>query len=295
MSVRARFIRRAVFFSGLVFASPASAELIVQIDKTSQRMHVSRDGEALHSWAVSTGRSGHDTPSGQWKTFRMEKDHYSKEWDDAPMPNSIFFTKTGHAIHGSYDVKKLGSPASAGCVRLAPPNAEILWNLVKEEGLNNVKVVIGGQAPPRAAPDVVARRNPPQQQQPQQQPADDGVIVRDQYGRVLTQPSQSGNRLDTRPDQAYGPRYYRDEYGYVRPLYGTQQPYQQQQQQYAQPQYQQPQYAQPQYQQPQYQPRTVQPQQPYQQQYGQQYQQPQYVQPGYGQRYYQRGYGYQYD
>jgi hypothetical protein len=31
----------------------------------------------------------------------MEKDHFSREWDDAPMPNSIFFTRQGHAVHGT--------------------------------------------------------------------------------------------------------------------------------------------------------------------------------------------------
>ena len=58
----------------------------------------------------------------------MERDHYSKEWDDAPMPHSIFFTTRGHAIHGSFDTKRLGSPASHGCVRLAPANAKRLFS-----------------------------------------------------------------------------------------------------------------------------------------------------------------------
>jgi lipoprotein-anchoring transpeptidase ErfK/SrfK len=65
----------------------------------------------------------------------MEADHYSKEWDDAPMPHSIFFTKIGHAIHGSYDTKKLGMPASRGCVRISPAHAATLFALVKQDGL----------------------------------------------------------------------------------------------------------------------------------------------------------------
>jgi lipoprotein-anchoring transpeptidase ErfK/SrfK len=65
----------------------------------------------------------------------MEKEHYSKEWDDAPMPYSIFFTDAGHAIHGSHAVSRLGRPASHGCVRLAPANARTLFDLVKAEGL----------------------------------------------------------------------------------------------------------------------------------------------------------------
>jgi hypothetical protein len=74
----------------------------------------------------------------------MEEDHYSKEWDEAPMPHSIFFTKIGHAIHGSYDVKRLGTPASHGCVRLSPAHAATLFAMVKRDGVTNTKVVLTG-------------------------------------------------------------------------------------------------------------------------------------------------------
>ena len=60
------------------------------------------------------------------------------------MPHSVFFTKQGHAIHGSYEVKRLGSPASYGCVRLALKNAAKLFAMVKEEGLPNTEVVLTG-------------------------------------------------------------------------------------------------------------------------------------------------------
>ena len=79
----------------------------------------------------------------------MERDHFSREWDDAPMPYSIFFTQEGHAIHGSYDVKHLGRPASHGCVRLAKANAAVLFALVKEQGVKATKVVLVGDIPER--------------------------------------------------------------------------------------------------------------------------------------------------
>jgi 4-aminobutyrate aminotransferase-like enzyme len=63
---------------------------------------------------------------------------------DAPMPHSIFFTKIGHAIHGSYDTKKLGMPASHGCVRISPAHAATLFALVKQDGLVKTKVVLTG-------------------------------------------------------------------------------------------------------------------------------------------------------
>ena len=125
-------------------ATAARAKVLVTINKSTQRMIVSADGEPLYNWAVSTGRAGRDTPSGEYRAFRLEKDHYSKEWDDAPMPHSIFFTRVGHAIHGSYETGKIGSPASAGCVRLAPENAETLFALVEEQGVLNTAVEVIG-------------------------------------------------------------------------------------------------------------------------------------------------------
>ena len=64
-------------------------------------MTVAVDGVERYHWPVSTGIPSHETPNGSFRTFRMEEDHYSKEFDDAPMPHSIFFTKIGHAIHGT--------------------------------------------------------------------------------------------------------------------------------------------------------------------------------------------------
>lgn len=134
-------------FAALV--QPAQASLLIAIDKSSQRMAVIVNGRATHSWPVSTGRAGYATPSGEFRPFRLEMEHYSKEWDDAPMPHSIFFTPRGHAIHGSYDIRRLGGAASHGCVRLAPANAARLFALVRQEGLGNTRIVLQGRAQTR--------------------------------------------------------------------------------------------------------------------------------------------------
>src|SRR5207237_9995100 len=115
----------------------APAAVFVQINKSAQQMTVSVDGEQRYVWPVSTGRQGYDTPSGSFRAFRMEADHFSKEWDDAPMPHSIFFTKSGHAIHGYLDTRNIGVPASHGCVRLHQSNAAQLYALVAKEGVLN--------------------------------------------------------------------------------------------------------------------------------------------------------------
>ena len=124
--------------------SPALADIQITVDKAAQTLTVARDGEVLHKWPVSTGRVGRFTPAGSYQAFRMEKDHYSREFDDAPMPHSIFFTKRGHAIHGSFETRKLGRPASGGCVRLAPENAKVLFDLVQKEGVLKTKVTVAG-------------------------------------------------------------------------------------------------------------------------------------------------------
>ena len=146
-------------------ALPASARLLIEIDKSGQRMIVSQDGVRIHVWPVSTGLRRYDTPSGAYTPFRMEKDHFSREWDDAPMPHSIFFTAKGHAIHGTDHVHNLGRPASHGCVRLARQNAATLFNLVRQEGMANVRVVLSGQVPAANDP-AVARRAPGYRDQP---------------------------------------------------------------------------------------------------------------------------------
>ncbi|MEL6064411.1 MULTISPECIES: L,D-transpeptidase [unclassified Methylobacterium] len=138
--------------SGLLLwaAVPASADVLINVDKSTQRMEVTVDGQPRYSWPVSTGVESYDTPSGSYRPFRMERTHFSKEWDDAPMPFAMFFTNQGHAIHGTNHVRNLGRAASHGCVRLSVRNAATLFNLVKAEGMGRTRVVIEGADMPVA-------------------------------------------------------------------------------------------------------------------------------------------------
>jgi hypothetical protein len=194
--------------AGALGSSAAQAAVLVTIDKSSQLMTVELDGRPLYRWPVSTGKAGYDTPNGKFKAFRMERDHYSKEWDDAPMPHSIFFTQKGHAIHGSLDVKRIGTPASHGCVRLAPVNAKTLFELVEKEGVLTTTVVLTGVAPSRA-PAVARRRAVPQEIEPQ--------VARPQYVDPYGRPVYA---------EPYGNPYYAQQYRdpYGRP-YVVQRPY----------------------------------------------------------------------
>jgi len=147
MGLRYRDVLSLAALLGALTAVPAQAGLLITIDKSTQHMIVAKDDMPLYDWPVSTGQRGYDTPAGLYQPFRMEADHFSREWDDAPMPHSIFFTQIGHAIHGSFDVKRLGRPASHGCVRLAPEHAAILFKLVRAEKMANTRVVLTGSIP----------------------------------------------------------------------------------------------------------------------------------------------------
>ncbi len=197
-------------------ATLARANIVVTIDKTTQQMSVAVDGSQRYVWPVSTGRRGYDTPNGTFKINRMDADHLSQEWDNAPMPHSMFFDMKGHAIHGFFDVKHLGLAVSHGCVRLSPAHASTLWDLVKAEGMRDTTVVVSGHTPAGQGP-AVARRSVPVEE-------------------TAAQPMQIAPDYDQR--STYGQQYY---YRQAQPYYGQPQPY------YGQPGYLPPQPPPPQY------------------------------------------------
>jgi lipoprotein-anchoring transpeptidase ErfK/SrfK len=140
--VRLAFASVAVFaiLAGLVL-TPARADVVVRIDKSSQRMAVSVDGAMRYSWPVSTGRRGYGTPSGVFHPQMMARRWFSRKYYNSPMPHAIFFHR-GYAIHGTYDLARLGGTASHGCVRLHPSNAAALFALVERRGRGNTRIVV---------------------------------------------------------------------------------------------------------------------------------------------------------
>ncbi|HTN96752.1 MAG TPA: L,D-transpeptidase, partial [Nordella sp.] len=108
----------AGLLSIFAMASTAQATVSVRIDISSQTMSVSVNGWPYASWRVSTGRSGYWTPRGSFRPYLLKRMHYSRKYDNSPMPHSIFF-RGGYAIHGTGYVRALGRPASHGCIRLA--------------------------------------------------------------------------------------------------------------------------------------------------------------------------------
>ena len=167
--MRSLFVALAglTLFAGSLFTSGAAqAKIAITVNKDTQTMTVAVDGVERYQWPVSTGNPSHETPNGSFRTFRMEADHYSKEFDDAPMPHSIFFTKFGHAIHGTESEGRLGTPVSHGCVRLSRANATTLYDMVQKDGVLNTTVTLTGSSQvalarnPRPRSNAVARRDP---------------------------------------------------------------------------------------------------------------------------------------
>jgi hypothetical protein len=195
----------------MLFAGHAAqANVAITIDKNTQTMTVAVDGVTKYRWPVSTGIPSRETPGGSFRAFRMEEDHYSKEFDDAPMPHSIFFTKIGHAIHGTMSEGRLGTPASHGCVRLSRANASTLYALVEQQGVLNTTVTLTGSAAVALARNprpntAVARRDPNAQP----------------YDR---QYATTGEPVDITPQAAPGQRGYaqeRPDDGYIYPADGS--------------------------------------------------------------------------
>ena len=139
-SGRSLAIMAAIVMSAIT-TMPARADVVVQIDRSAQRMAVRVDGAARYSWPVSTGRSGYGTPSGVFSPQSMHRRYFSRKYYNSPMPNAIFFYY-GFAIHGTNDISRLGGPASHGCVRLHPSHAAALFALVQRNGANNTRIVI---------------------------------------------------------------------------------------------------------------------------------------------------------
>jgi hypothetical protein len=177
----------------------AQAGVVVTVDKTAQRLTVVVDGATRYRWPVSTARWGYRTPNGSYRPQRLARTWFSRKYDMSPMPYSIFFAG-GYAIHGSYEISRLGRPASHGCIRLHPANAATLFALVKEN-VGNTHIIVTGDHPPMV--DVRQRLRP-------LQPGEPAPHVLRPYPDRAPYPGESFEDTFERgqPGPYYGPRYW---------------------------------------------------------------------------------------
>jgi lipoprotein-anchoring transpeptidase ErfK/SrfK len=132
-------MRKIIVMMAMLASMPAFAETNITISKSHQLMQVDSD-YGSYQWRVSTARKGYYTPTGTFHPYSLQLMHYSKKYDNAPMPHSIFFSG-GYAIHATPHVGNLGRPASHGCVRLSPSNAATLYSIVKQDSDTTIRIV----------------------------------------------------------------------------------------------------------------------------------------------------------
>ena len=119
-------------------AAPALAKVGIRVDLGRQRITIVKNDEPPIVWKISSGRPGYETPTGRFIMQRMDADHLSDEYDQAPMPYAIFFSR-GLAIHGTTQ-PGLGRPASHGCVRLSVDHARDLYEWVEQYGAGPIEI-----------------------------------------------------------------------------------------------------------------------------------------------------------
>lgn len=139
--MRKSFLIAALVAVCAAVSVPASAGVTARVSKGSQMMHVYVHGQLRYSWPVSTGRGRYATPSGSFRAKRLERRWYSTKYNNAPMHFAVFYHR-GYAIHATTEVRRLGRPASHGCVRLAPRHAARFFSLVRSHGLARTRITI---------------------------------------------------------------------------------------------------------------------------------------------------------
>lgn len=186
-----------------VAPKPIAVTLNADINLTTQQLTVSSGGKVLHVWPISSGRTGFETPRGTFRPQWAAKMHFSKKYDDAPMPHSVFFNG-GVATHATQATGMLGRPASHGCVRLTPAAAATFYGLVHMHGYQSTRIVVHGS--PKVREDAIATRR--QRDEGRQHVAQRRVVPPGYGGYAYAQPVQ------VRPAYPYG---YAPPYGYPQP------------------------------------------------------------------------------
>jgi hypothetical protein len=93
----------------------AEGPALFVVNLHTQRAVLFRNGVPIGATTISSGKAGNDTPTGVFTILQKNKDHYSKTYNNAPMPNMQRLTWSGIALHAG---KLPGYPASHGCIRL---------------------------------------------------------------------------------------------------------------------------------------------------------------------------------
>lgn len=125
--------------------APEGPTLLI-VNLKTQRALLYRNGVPIAATTISTGRPGHDTPTGIFTILQKQVVHHSSKYDNAPMPFMERLTWSGVALHaGSLP----GYPASHGCIRMPAGFAKLLYGLTS---LGMTVVIADTVEVPRVAP-----------------------------------------------------------------------------------------------------------------------------------------------
>ncbi|WP_010185026.1 L,D-transpeptidase family protein, partial [Sphingomonas sp. PAMC 26605] len=102
-------------WNGAVAVPPAASDVRILVSIADQKLYVYRAARLVAVSTVSTGKPGHDTPTGDFRILQKAVKHSSNQYDDAAMPYMQRITWDGVAIHAGRDP---GYAASHGCVRV---------------------------------------------------------------------------------------------------------------------------------------------------------------------------------
>lgn len=120
--------------------------MLIIVNLATQRATVFRNGVPIAATTVSTGRPGHETPTGIFTVLQKQVDHHSSTYDNAPMPYMERLTWKGVALHAG---NLPGYPASHGCVRMPAGFARLLYG---QTSLGMTVVIADREAPLLVAP-----------------------------------------------------------------------------------------------------------------------------------------------
>jgi len=109
----------------------AAGPLLVTVNLDEQMAYVYRNGVRIGRSTVSSGKKGYDTPTGVFSILQKKQEHYSKKYNNAPMPNMQRLTWDGIALHAG---NLPGYPASHGCVRLPMEFSKLLFGATNAGG-----------------------------------------------------------------------------------------------------------------------------------------------------------------
>ncbi len=122
--------------------------VLVYVDLSTQTADVYRNGVRIAATTVSTGKPGHETPTGVFHILQKDPNHHSSKYNNAPMPFQERLTLDGIALHAG---GLPGYPESHGCVHLPLEFSKLLFGITH---LGGTVIIAGAPGKPMMSPDL---------------------------------------------------------------------------------------------------------------------------------------------